>query len=146
MPRYPLAGHVDDFVLFAETKAQLHQWKKDIEGYLATLRLKLHPRKTQIYRVKDGAPFLGFTVFPYHRYVLKAKAHRYRRFLKKKVKHYKKGRLTPQELENALNSWLGHIRFGQSRRLENNTLRFLWKQGINVVKHPNGSWKVLEYK
>lgn len=110
--------YVDDFVLFADSKKQLHVWRKDLENYLNDLRLSLHPRKTQIYRVENGIPFLEFSVFPYHRYVLKEKVKRYKRFLRKKIQYYRKGNLTAQDLETALNAWLGHIRFGQSQRLE----------------------------
>ncbi|MBP6827021.1 MAG: RNA-directed DNA polymerase [Saprospiraceae bacterium] len=138
--------YVDDFVLFADSKEQLHQWRSDIQNYLDGLRLLLHPDKTHIYRCADGVPFLGFRVFPYHRYVRKEKTRRYRRFLKQKIKHYRAGHITPDELEQALNAWLGHIRFGQSRRLEYNIYRYLRDAGINVLKHPDGAWKVLEYR
>lgn len=136
--------YVDDFVLFAHSKEQLWVWKAAIEQYLAVLRLLLHPKKTQIYRVADGVPFLGFRVWPYHRVVQKAKVKRYRRFLKKKVRQFYKGELHPDRLENAINSWLGHIRFGRSQRLEAQVLHDLQRWGVNVVKHPNGSWRVLE--
>ena len=136
--------YVDDFVLFADSKEQARAYHHAIDKYLDGLRLKLHPRKTQNYRTADGVPFLGFTVFPTHRYVLKAKAKRYKRFLKKKIKHYHAGNTTPDELENALNAWLGHVRFGQSERLEYQVFWTLRRAGINVVKHPEGAWKVLE--
>ena len=55
--------------------------------------------------------------------------------------HYRK--LPPDRLENALNAWLGHIGFGQSKRLEYTVFWDLQHWGVNVVKHPNGSWRVL---
>jgi len=136
--------YVDDFVLFAKSKTELHEYQKAITQYLDGIRLTLHPRKTQIYRVQDGVPFLGFRTFPYYRYVLKVKTKRYKRFLKKKIKYYHARKITPDELENAINAWLGHIRFGQSQRLEYQVFWMLRDAGINVVRHPNGSWKVLD--
>ncbi len=136
--------YVDDFVLFAESKEQLWAWKAEIVRFLAGLRLILHPDKTQIYRTADGVPFLGFRVWPYYRVVQKGKVKRYRRWLKKKVRRMKAGKLHPDRLENAINSWLGHIRFGQSRRLEYQVYWDLRKWGVQVFKHPNGSWRVLE--
>lgn len=136
--------YVDDFVLFADSKAQLHTWKLAIEEYLAKIRLLLHPEKTQIYKTGNGVPFLGFNVFPYHRIVRKEKTKRYRRFLKGKLRAYLAGNIPADRLELALNAWLGHIRFGQSQRLEHQTLQMLWAASINVVEHPNGSWKILE--
>ena len=136
--------YVDDFVLFADSKEQLHAWLGQLEKYLAGIRLKLHPNKTRIFRTADGVPFLGFRVWPYRRQVQKPKTRRYRRFLKKKLRDYKSGTISPTRLENALNSWLGHIRFGHSERLEYQVYWYLKKAGIQVFKHPNGSWKVLE--
>ncbi|MFN0214046.1 MAG: reverse transcriptase domain-containing protein [Saprospiraceae bacterium] len=136
--------YVDDFVLFGQSRDQLWQWKAEIEQYLARLRLLLHPDKTQVYHCDDGVPFLGFRVWPSHRVVKKDKVKRYRRFLKKNVRRMKAGKITPSQLEAALNSWRGHIRFGQSKRLEYQVFWDLKHWGVNVLKHPNGSWRVLE--
>ncbi len=135
--------YVDDFVLFADSKEQLRDWKNEIARYLAGLRLILHPNKTHIYRTADGVPFLGFRVWPCYRVVKKDKVKRYRRFLKNKVRQMKKGGISPDDLEAALNSWRGHIGFGQSRRLEYQVFWDLRRWGVNVLKHPNGSWRVL---
>ena len=136
--------YVDDFVLFADSKEQLWQWKRDIEAYLAGLRLMLHPHKTQVYCVADGVPFLGFQVWPYYRMVQKSKVKRFRRHLRRQVRSMQTGRLHPDRLEAMLNSWLGHIRFGQSRRLEKQVFNELHQLGVMVAIHPKGSWRVLE--
>lgn len=136
--------YVDDFVLFADSREQLQVWKAGMEHFLASLRLQLHPVKTRIYRVADGVPFLGFRVWPYYRYVQKPKTRRYKRFLKGKIKKYLAGKISPENLEAAINAWCGHIRFGQSRRLERSAIRLLWQAGINVLQHPDGAWRVLE--
>ncbi len=136
--------YVDDFVLFASEKRELHAFRKELENYLANLRLVLHPNKTQIYQVKAGVPFLGFKVFPQYRIVLKQSTRRYKRFLRKKLKHREAGKLSPEALEAGLNSWLGHIRFGNHQRLEKNIFRYLYFQGVDLFKHPSGSWRVLE--
>ena len=135
---------VDDFVLFGQEKAQLKAWKEDVSTYLAGLRLLVHPDKTQIYPVEHGVPFLGFRVYPHYRQVLKQNTRRYRRFLRKKLQLRKAGQLSPDSLELALNSWLGHIRFGQARRLEYQIFWYLRRHGVNLFKHPGGSWRVLE--
>ena len=137
---------VDDFVLFGQEKAQLKAWKEDVSTYLAGLRLLVHPDKTQIYPVEHGVPFLGFRVYPHYRQVLKQNTRRYRRFLRKKLQLRKAGQLSPDSLELALNSWLGHIRFGQARRLEYQIFWYLRRHGVNLFKHPGGSWRVLERK
>lgn len=136
--------YVDDFVLFSNDKRQLLAWKSELETKLAQLRLILHPSKTQAHLTREGVPFLGFRAFPNHRYVRREKTCRYRRYLKKALNEFRARRLQPQTLEDRLNSWLGHIRFGANIRLENNTFRYICEHGVNLRKHPGGSWRVLE--
>jgi retron-type reverse transcriptase len=135
--------YVDDFVLFGESAAQLRGWKQEIERYLGDLRLSLHPNKTHIHRTVCGVPFLGFRTFPYRRVCLKAKVHRTRRHIRVNVGQLKRRKISPDRMESSLNSWLGHVRFGQSRRLEYNTYWELKHQDVNVFKHPKGSWRIL---
>ena len=55
--------YVDDFALFADDRAYLVDARHQIEAYLNTLRLKLHPVKTQIFETHIGVSFLGFRIF-----------------------------------------------------------------------------------
>ncbi len=136
--------YVDDFVLFGHSRAELLGHLAAVEAFLASLRLILHPTKTQIHRVADGVPFLGFRVWPHHRVVKKASRNRYRRHLRKKLAERRAGKFPPSRLENGLNSWLGHVRFGKCARMEADLFRKLVAEGVNLFRHPNGSWRVLE--
>lgn len=133
--------YVDDFVLFASDKPTLHAWKRALTGYLQSLRLVPHPTKTQVHRVTDGVPFLGFRVYPYRRQVKKENQHRAERHL---LQLARRRRRSPEKLEASLNSWLGHARFGHSRRMENRVFGRLCMRGVNLHRHPRGSWRVLE--
>lgn len=136
--------YVDDFVVFSSSKSELNDFRKEIQNYLINLRLKVHPNKTQIKRTIDGIPFLGFTIFPNRKYVKKEKIKRFRRHLDKQMSLRTAGLLLPQQLEDGLNAWLGHIRFGNSEIIERRVFNYLRKQGVQLFKHPNGSWRVLE--
>ncbi len=137
--------YVDDFVLFGEDKGKLWAWKRHLERYLAEkLRLIVHPRKTHIHQVNRGVPFLGFRVFPEYRQILKRNARRHRRFRNKKLKAFRAGKMDTNHLEASLNSWLGHIRFGQSQRLEYHTFWEIKKKGVSLFRHPCASWRLLE--
>ncbi len=57
--------YVDDFALFSDSQDFLITARQKIEEYLTTLRLKLHPVKTQLFETKYGANFLGFRVLPH---------------------------------------------------------------------------------
>ena len=55
--------YVDDFALFSDDRSFLTEARIAIEEYLAKLRLKIHPIKSQLFETKIGATFLGFRVF-----------------------------------------------------------------------------------
>ena len=134
--------YVDDFVLLSNNKEELWKWKSAVQEYLAGLRLITHPHKTQIHLSKKGIPFLGCRVFPHYRFIRKEKVRRYKRYLKKNLKKRNMKQISPEILESQINAWLGHIRFGHSKRLENSIFNYIRSQGVNLFKSPSGSWRV----
>lgn len=136
--------YVDDYVFFSNEKEELHAWQRLMQQRLNTLRLLAHSRKTRIHATERGVPFLGFRVFPYHRAVKKEKVRRYKRRLRKSMMERQAGLLSPDRLENQLNSWLGHVGFGMSRRLRYEVFWYLRREGVGVFVSPTGSWRVLE--
>ncbi|WP_295401490.1 reverse transcriptase domain-containing protein [uncultured Thiocystis sp.] len=61
--------YVDDFVLVHESPAQLHDWERRIEAFLAErLMLELKPDR-RLRPVTDGSDFLGYIVRPRYRLV-----------------------------------------------------------------------------
>ena len=136
--------YVDDFVIFDNDKACLHDINRQMTGFLSQIRLVPHPNKTHIHRVEDGVPFLGFQVTPQYRVIKKENTKRYFRFISKKLEMRRLNQISPQDLENGLNAWLGHVRFGQNKRVENRVFRHLRAQGVNIFKSPIDSWRVLE--
>ncbi len=77
--------YVDDFVIFDKDKAVLQGIKAEMTVFLNQIRLLPHVNKTQIHRVEDGVPFLGFQVTPQYRTVKKDTMKRYFRYLGKKI-------------------------------------------------------------
>jgi RNA-directed DNA polymerase len=57
--------YVDDFVLFSDDRGFLAESRCAIEAYLATLRLEIHPIKSQLFETRHGANFVGFRVLPH---------------------------------------------------------------------------------
>jgi retron-type reverse transcriptase len=132
--------YVDDFVLFSDDKNVLAQYQLDITERLSALRLVPHPDKTHIHRTAAGVPFLGFRVWPEYRVAKKERVRRFERHLRQQRSDKP---VDTESLEQGLNSWLGHIRFGQSRRIEYRVFWHLRHTGVNVLTHPRGSWRVL---
>ena len=102
--------YMDDFVVLDTDKAQLHQVKTEMEGYLAQLRLKLHTHKCQVFPVKDGTDFLGYQVFPTHRRLRPSSVRRARRRLRGLRDDYESGKILWSDVNHSVQSWLGHIK------------------------------------
>ncbi len=64
--------YVDDIIILGNEPAILLEQLRQIDQFLTVhLQLQLHPDKTVLQRVVQGANFLGYIVFPHHRYVRK---------------------------------------------------------------------------
>ena len=109
--------YVDDFVIFNDEKIKLHRIRELIEKYLATLRLKMHPNKSQVFPVKQGTDFLGYRIFPSHRLIRKSNVKRFRRKLRRFKQDYSDGLITVPEIDQRIQSWLGHARWADSYNL-----------------------------
>ena len=134
--------YVDDFVLFHNSTSALAEYRQAVHHYLESLRLLAHPNKTHIHATQRGVPFLGFRVYPYYRVLQKVKTHRFRRYLHRQVGAYRNGTVPALSMEQSLNSWLGHIRFGQSHRLERYMMDKLIRHGVPLALRPHGSFQV----
>ncbi len=75
--------YVDDFILFANDKRQLWEWRSAILTRLERLRLTIHEERAIPRPVTDGIPFLGFTVYPERRRLKRRNGIAYQRKLKR---------------------------------------------------------------
>ena len=100
--------YVDDFVVFGNDKKQLVEIKMQMEEYLTSLRLKLHKNKCRVYKVTDGAAFLGYRVFPTHRLLKKENTLGMRRRLKKMTVQYRDREISFEKVNQRIQSWIGH--------------------------------------
>ncbi|MGB5595196.1 MAG: RNA-directed DNA polymerase [Crocosphaera sp.] len=109
--------YVDDFALFSDDHQFLQDARLNIENYLAKLRLKIHPIKSQLFETKYGASFLGFRIFPDNIKVRNQNLTRARKRLKKLQKNYAQGNIDIQDIKRSLNSWSAHLKHGDTWRL-----------------------------
>lgn len=109
--------YVDDFSLFSDDRNFLHQCRQEIEAYLATLRLKIHPIKSQLTHTRHGASFVGFRVLPDRIRVRNHNLQTGRNRLKRLQVAYAKGELTEREIAQSLQSWNAHLAHGDTWRL-----------------------------
>jgi retron-type reverse transcriptase len=109
--------YVDDFALFSDEREFLSRARRSIEEYLARLRLKIHPIKSQLFETKQGANFLGFRIFPDRIRVRTENLRRARRRLKQLQQDYHQGKIDLSDIIHSLQSWEAHLKYGDTWQL-----------------------------
>ena len=114
--------YVDDFSLFSDDWQFLADARVAIEDYLATLRLKIHPVKSQLFETAQGANFVGFRVIPMgDRFprdvrvrVRNDNLRRSRRRMRQLQVDYAYGAVSLDDLVQRLRSWEAHLLHGNT--------------------------------
>jgi RNA-directed DNA polymerase len=110
--------YVDDFVLLADDKATLWEWKTAMDAFLGeNLRVRIHARKHLVQPVTEGTAFLGYRCFPTHRRLLPASGYRFAARLRTLARAYRAGRLSLPQVRQPIAAWLGHARNADTYRL-----------------------------
>ncbi len=109
--------YVDDFAAFSDDQQELADARLAMEDYLATLRLKMHPIKSQLFEPRYGANFVGFRILPDRIRVRNDNVRRARRRLKYLQRRYAAGAIELEPLVQRLQSWEAHLKHGNTYRL-----------------------------
>lgn len=109
--------YVDDMVLLSNSKQELHQWRIKIDDVLQVLRVRIHPRKANIYTVYEGVDILGYRVFPSYRLLRNDNGYRFARRLRKFANAYHKHDMDWEDFNASVQSWIGHARQADTRSL-----------------------------
>jgi retron-type reverse transcriptase len=109
--------YVDDFALFANDRTVLAEARSAIETFLATLRLKIHPIKSQLFQTQIGPTFVGFRVFSNHIRVKSANLQRARYRLRRLKKRHAAKLITFEQLSQSIQSWAAHLRHADTWHL-----------------------------
>lgn len=122
--------YVDDMALFADSKAQLWEWKRAVIERLGRLRLTVHENAAQVVPVAAGIPWLGFVVYPTHRRVKARKVVQGTRRLASRFDAWRAGRISFAEFDAGVQGWINHVRYADSWGLRDHVLgRFVWGPG-----------------
>lgn len=118
--------YVDDAVLLSNNKQELHQWRKAIEEKLIDYRLRMHPRKVNLFSVYEGVDILGYRVFPSHKLLRNDNGYRFARRLRNFSKAYRYGSMGWEDFNGSVQSWIGHSKqadtYGLRKQIFDNTL------------------------
>lgn len=109
--------YVDDFALFSNDKQFLSDARIAIEEYLTTLRVKIHPIKSQLFETKQGANWLGFRVLSDRIRVRTENLRRAKRRLRKLQIDYAQGNIDLNQVSQSITSWIAHLEHGDTWEL-----------------------------
>jgi hypothetical protein len=115
--------YCDDFLLFADSKATLWQWRQEVIDKLAALRLTLHHDRAQVFPVKAGIPWLGFRIYPTHRRLRRRNVKAFMRRFRAQREAYRAGQITAAEIQQTLQAWIAHASHGDTYRLRQSILK-----------------------
>lgn len=115
--------YMDDMVIFADDKRQLHKALGVIEEFIASdLHLSLKPSATLIAPLTEGLPFLGFRIFPKLIRLNKQGLRRFRRRLRLHEKAYQSGEIDVEILTASVQSMIAHMHHADTQRLRQSLL------------------------
>jgi RNA-directed DNA polymerase len=114
--------YMDDIVILAPNKRELHTVLAEIENFLWNkLRLTTNS-KTQIMPINRGITFLGYRIWTTHRHLKGQSKRRIKRKMRVYQKLYSEGRVDIEEIRSSLMSWLGHVKHCNSHNLQEKLL------------------------
>lgn len=119
--------YADDFVILSDSKDQLEKLRPLIEEFLrSNLKFSLHPDKVIIRDYYLGIDFLGYIVFPH--FVLPRTKTKRRIFKKvhQKVQLVKSQKLTPEQLNQTIQSYLGYLSHCNAFKLSQDLKNKVW--------------------
>ena len=129
--------YVDDFLLFADQKARLWEWRKAVIDRLTRLRLTIHPG-AHTRPVSEGIPFLGFIVFSDRRRLKRRKAVHFQRRLHALVSRYRLGQIPLTRISASVQGWVNHACYGNTVGLRKAVLQqlLIWKASDRTQDDP----------
>ncbi|MCD4760112.1 reverse transcriptase/maturase family protein [archaeon] len=106
--------YVDDFVILHEDKEILEKYKIKIEKYLKTLKIELHPDKSDIKSLKNGITFLGYRIYGKHRLLRKSNLRKFQREFDEMLAM---GVIVPFTIAKSLQGWFGYAQWANTYKL-----------------------------
>ena len=115
--------YMDDMLIFAADKSQLHDLITCIEDFIGQhLQLSLKPSATLVAPVSEGIPFLGFRIFPG---LIRLNGQTLRRFTHRLRRHeqaYQTGKMDVEPLTASVQSMIAHLQHANTHRLRQSLL------------------------
>lgn len=124
--------YVDDFIILSKNVDELKVWREEIEKLLWNkLKLKLHPKKQILQKVKNGINFVGFIVKPDYILIRRRIVKNFKEKLK--IANNNINNMTEEKIMKTLaiiNSYYGQFKHSQSFGLR----RKLWLKDFDNLQ------------
>lgn len=131
--------YVDDLALFSDDKEELRRALREVGERTAGLRLRLHPRKSRLYRCDEGVTFLGLRFWPGRRRLARPNVLRVTRRLQFQMRALSEGRLTRDEVVGSWRGWMGHALQARAHGLVRR-LRFAAADWRKTYEQERAAW------
>jgi len=109
--------YVDDFLMFSESKRQLHIYKHKINKFLKTLKLATHKTKANIFKINDGVDFVGYKIHPDFIRFRKSNIKKFVKRTKRLKKLFLINAIPKTRIEMSIQSWLGYSSHANARKI-----------------------------
>jgi len=125
--------YMDDFLIFSNEKIRLVEVKERIRKFLnASLELRLHQDKSQIYSTSGGIKFLGFRLFSGYRRLVSDNLRRFKKRLNKFEYLFANGKITKTAVRDSLRCWAAHSKYADTAALRRNIFKGLVKKKSSI--------------
>ena len=115
--------YMDDFIIMHESKEMLLGWKGKIADFLATIKLELHPEKSDIFPLHKGAGFLGYRIFYHYKLLKKSNLRAINKRLEKHKELYEKNEISYEKIMQSIKSWMAYARYANTYGVRRETIR-----------------------
>jgi retron-type reverse transcriptase len=110
--------YMADFLNFGFDKKSLHLVQGRVKNFLESrLRLKLHPKKVNIYPLDKGIDFLGYVIFEKHKLLRKSTVKRFIRRTKVYQRKLSQEKMSYDEIIMSTRSWVAYAKYANSYKL-----------------------------
>lgn len=111
--------YCDDFVILSKNKEYLEGLILKIDDFLKEkLKLSLHSDKISIRKYHQGANFLGYIIFPYHRLLRTKTKRRMFKRIEQRIKELEQGKISKESFSQGIQSYLGVLKHCNSYNLK----------------------------
>jgi RNA-directed DNA polymerase len=114
--------YVDDFLLFANNKSDLHEWRTAVIQFLSAQRLTLHESEAQVFPTQTGIPFLGWRIYPDHLRLKRRNGVAFQRRYAALRRKFGRGKITREKMDASVQGWIAHVQHGQTWGLRRSLL------------------------